>query len=69
MQSTSWRDRVRTEEELLHQLQTQTSQAAKRRAAALLEGVGELGTVAAVAKDLGRSWQAVDKAIKKHRPE
>ncbi|MFH0243569.1 hypothetical protein ACGRHY_14340 [Streptomyces sp. HK10] len=56
------------EEELLEQLRTQTSRAAKRRAAALLDGVTELGSVYAVAKELGRSHTAIDKAIKKHRP-
>lgn len=69
MDTRPWRERVEAEEELLHQLETQVSAAAKRRAAALDEGVAELGSVYAVAKELGRSWQAVDKAIKKHRPK
>ncbi|WP_326597725.1 hypothetical protein [Streptomyces sp. NBC_01803] len=68
MDTTSWRQRVRAEEELLERLRLQTSHAAKRRAAALADGVAELGSVYAVAKDLGRSWQAIDKAIKKHGP-
>lgn len=68
METRSWRDRVEAEEELLHQLKTQTSEAAKRRAAALAEGVSELGTVAAVAKELGRSHTAIDNAIKRHGP-
>ncbi|WP_329311683.1 hypothetical protein [Streptomyces sp. NBC_01262] len=68
MDTRSWRDRVQAEEELLHQLKAQTSEAAKRRAAALAEGVVELGTVAAVAKELGRSHTAIDNAIKRHGP-
>lgn len=69
MEAKPWRDRVRLEDELVEQLQEQVSQAAKRRALALLEGVAELGTVADVAKDLGKSWTAVNKAIKKNRPD
>ncbi|MDH2392341.1 hypothetical protein QCN29_26900 [Streptomyces sp. HNM0663] len=68
MDRKPWRERVRLEDELLEQLQEQVSQAAKRRAAALAEGVAELGSVYKVAKDLGKSWTAVDNAIKKNRP-
>lgn len=69
MNTKPWRDRVRLEEELLEQLQDQTTQALKRRAAALREGVAELGSVYAVAKDLEKSWTAIDNAIKKHTTE
>jgi len=65
----NWRDRVETEEQLLHQLNTQVSEAAKRRAAALTEGVAELGSVYAVAKALGRSQTAIANAIKRHASE
>ncbi|MFF5759658.1 hypothetical protein ACFY7A_30020 [Streptomyces longwoodensis] len=65
MEPKPWRDRVRDEEELLAQLNQAASEAASRRAEALREGVTELGTVAAVARDLGRSWQAVDQALKR----
>ncbi|WP_435285934.1 hypothetical protein [Streptomyces bacillaris] len=65
MEAKPWRERVRQEEELLEQLQTQVNAAAKRRAAALAEGVAELGSVYAVAKDLGKGWTTVDQAIKK----
>ncbi len=68
MDTKPWRERVRLEDELLEQLQEQVSQAAKRRAAALDEGVAELGSVYKVAKDLGKSWTAVNNAIKKNRP-
>ncbi|MEV8552583.1 hypothetical protein AB0L04_22540 [Streptomyces glaucescens] len=65
MEPKPWRDRVRDEEELLAQLNRAVSEAASRRAEALREGVADLGTVAAVARDLGRSWQAVDQALKR----
>ena len=63
-----WRDRVRAEDELVEQLQLLVSESAKRRALALLDGVAELGTVADVARELGKSWSAIDKAIKKNGP-
>lgn len=68
MNATPWRERVRGEDELVEQLQRLVSESAKRRALALLDGVAELGTVANVAKDLGKSWNAIDKAIKKNGP-
>lgn len=67
MEPSPWRDRVRAEEELVEQLRDQMSQSAQRRADALLDGVAELGSMYAVAKELGRSETAVSKAIKKHR--
>lgn len=69
MEVEPWRDRVQREDELVEQLQSQVSEAAKRRAEALLEGLAELGSVAEVARDLGKSWNAVDKAIKKNGPQ
>ncbi|MFJ6810628.1 hypothetical protein ACIQRK_32270 [Streptomyces anulatus] len=69
MNTIPWRERVRGEDELVEQLQRLVSQSAKRRALALLDGVAELGTVADVARDLGKSWQAIDKAIKKNGPK
>ncbi|MFE7347501.1 hypothetical protein [Streptomyces fimicarius] len=69
MNATPWRDRVRGEDELVEQLQLLVSESAKRRALALLDGVAELGTVADVARELGKSWNAIDKAIKKNGPE
>lgn len=65
MEPKPWRDRVRDEEELLAQLNQLVSESAARRADALRDGVRELGSVAEVARDLGRSWNAVDKALKK----
>ena len=69
MDTKPWRQRVREEEELLEQLRTQVSEAAKRRATALAEGVAELGSVYKVAKDLGKPWTTVAQAIKKHGPD
>ncbi|MGV4890388.1 hypothetical protein ACSR0Z_27990 [Streptomyces viridosporus] len=66
MEPKPWRDRIRDEDELLAQLNRLASQSADRRAQALLDGVDELGTIADVARDLGVSWNAVDKAIKKY---
>ncbi|MFJ2719017.1 hypothetical protein [Streptomyces sp. NPDC087437] len=66
MEPKPWRDRIRDEDELLAQLNQLASQSADRRAQALLDGVDELGTIADVARDLGVSWNAVDKAIKKY---
>ncbi|MGW2044663.1 hypothetical protein ACWCPF_05700 [Streptomyces sp. NPDC001858] len=65
MDAKPWRERVHEEEQLLEQLRTLASESATRRAAALRDGVKELGSVAEVARDLGRSWNAVDKALKK----
>lgn len=65
MDAKPWRERVREEEQLLEQLRILASESATRRAAALRDGVEELGSVAEVARDLGRSWNAVDKALKK----
>lgn len=68
MEAKPWRDRVHEEDELVEQLKLQISEAAKRRALALLDGVTELGSIAEVARDLGKSWTAIDKAIKKNGP-
>ncbi|MFD5111461.1 hypothetical protein ACFWNG_03950 [Streptomyces sp. NPDC058391] len=68
MEAKSWRDRIGEEDQLVEQLQGLVSDSAKRRAQALLDGVADLGSVAEVARDLGKSWNAVDKAIKKNGP-
>ncbi|MFG3154248.1 hypothetical protein ACGF7W_19640 [Streptomyces sp. NPDC048219] len=65
MDAKPWRERVRDEEQLLEQLNRLASEAAARRAEALREGVAELGSRAEVARDLGRSWQAVDQALRR----
>lgn len=66
VETPPWRDRIRTEEELLEQLESQADQARRRRAIALKDGVTDLGSVYAVAKNLGLSETAVSKAIKKY---
>lgn len=65
MEPKPWRDRIRDEDELLEQLNQLASESATRRAQALRDGVEELGSVAEVARDLGKSWQAVDQALKR----
>ncbi|MFE4697260.1 hypothetical protein ACFRIC_09220 [Streptomyces sp. NPDC056738] len=65
MEPKPWRQRLAEEERLLEQLRDLTSESAARRAQALRDGVAELGTVAEVARDRGRSWQAVDQALKR----
>lgn len=69
VETPPWRDRLRMEDELLEQLEDQAEAARRRRAQALKEGAGELGSVYAVAKELDLSWTAVAKAIKKYTTE
>ncbi|MFJ5150857.1 hypothetical protein ACIQCF_04615 [Streptomyces sp. NPDC088353] len=66
METPPWRDRLRAEDELLEQLEDQAEQARRRRAQALKEGADELGSVYALAHEIGLSWTAVAKAIKKY---
>lgn len=69
VETPPWRDRLRAEDELLEQLEAQVEAARRRRAKALKEGAEELGSVYALAKDLGLSWTAVAHAIKKYTTE
>jgi hypothetical protein len=69
VETPPWRDRLRTEDELLEQLDLQVEQARRRRARALKEGAEELGSVYALAKCLRLSWTAVSHAIKKYTTE
>lgn len=69
VETPPWRDRVRVEDELLEQLGIQMEQARRRRAEALRDGVDDLGSVYAVAKDRALSQTAVGKAIKKYTTE
>lgn len=66
VETPPWRDRLRTEDELLEQLNAQAEQARRRRAFALKDGAEDLGSVYALAKDLSLSQTAVSKAIKKY---
>lgn len=69
VETPPWRDRIRTEDELLEQLDDLAEQARRRRAHALKDGASELGSVYALAKQLGLSQTAVSKAIKKYTTE
>lgn len=69
VETPPWRDQLRTENALLEQLEAQAEQARRRRAHALKEGAKELGSVYALAKQLGLSWTAVAHAIKKYTTE
>jgi len=66
VETPPWRARIRVEDELLEQLDAQVEAARRRRAQALKEGAEELGSVYALAKELGLSWTAVAHAIKKY---
>lgn len=66
MDPKPWRQRVDDEDKLLAQLNQLVTEAANRRAEALLEGVAAIGRPA-VARELGISWTAVDKAIRKYQ--
>ena len=61
-----WRVRFRREDELVEQLQSQLAGALERRGQALADGKAELGSAYKVAKDVGRSYTAVNDAIKKY---
>lgn len=61
-----WRVRFRREEELVEQLQSQLTEALKRRGKALADGKAELGSAYKVAKDVGRSYTSINDAIKKY---
>ncbi|WP_046505941.1 hypothetical protein [Streptomyces odonnellii] len=65
MDTKPWKDRVREEEQLLEQLNKLASESATRRAQALREGVAQTGSIAEVARELGKSWNAVYNALKK----
>lgn len=66
VETPSWRDRVRGEDQLLEQLDDLAEEARTRRAKALQDGVDQLGSIYAVAQDRGLSWTAVKNAIKKY---
>ena len=66
VETPTWRDRIRAEDELLEQLEDQAEAARRRRAEALRDGADELGSVYKVAQQLGLSWTAVANAIKKY---
>jgi transcriptional regulator of aromatic amino acid metabolism len=69
VETPPWRDRLRTEDGLLEQLDERAEQARRRRAQALKDGVQEFGSVYALAKHLGLSETAISNAIKKYTAE
>lgn len=62
--NSSWRNRVADEKKRQKDLQDELRASAIRRAQALLDGVAELGSQAAVAREIGVSTTAVQNAIK-----
>ncbi|WP_405431150.1 hypothetical protein [Streptomyces anulatus] len=64
MPNSSWRKRVADEKRRQKDLQDELRASAIRRAQALLDGVAELGSQAAVAREIGVSTTAVQNAIK-----
>ena len=68
MEPRPWRNRLDAEDELLQQLRTEMSQSGQRRAEALREGIAELGTIAAVARDRGTSERAISKSLSTYPP-
>ena len=63
---TTWRERVEAENQLQRDLQTEMSASARRRAAAFVEGVAELGSKSAVAREIGIDVSAVRKSIREY---
>jgi hypothetical protein len=64
--TTNWRKRVEAEDREQQRLLALISESARSRAQALEDGVRELGTRSAVARDIGKSASAVRKAIREH---
>jgi transposase-like protein len=64
--TTHWRIRVAAEDERRRDLLAELSASAERRAKALEDGVRELGSKSAVARDLGIDVSAVRRSIREH---
>lgn len=63
---TDWRDRVEAESQLQRGLHAELSASARRRAIAFEEGVEELGSKSAVAREVGIDVRAVRRAINEY---
>lgn len=63
---TNWRERVAAEDRRQKRLLDLISASARKRAAALEDGVRELGDKSAVARELGISPSAVRRSIREH---
>ncbi|MFE0875371.1 hypothetical protein ACFW4X_10885 [Streptomyces smyrnaeus] len=66
MPDPTWRERYRAEKQRHRELLEEISASAQRRAEALEEGVRELGTKSAVARDLGEDVSAVRRTIREY---
>lgn len=62
----SWRERVEAENRLQRNLQAELSASARRRAIAFEDGVRELGSKSAVAREIGLDVSAVRKSIREY---
>lgn len=62
----NWRERVDAEQRLQRDLQEQLGASARRRAIAFEEGVAELGSKSAVAREIGIDVSAVRKSIREY---
>jgi len=66
--TTNWRERVAAESQRQRELQAEITASARRRAAAFEEGVRELGSKSAVAREIGIDVRAVRRAINEYGP-
>lgn len=66
MPDTTWRERVEVEKRRQRDLLAEIAASARRRAAALEDGVAELGSKSAVAREIGINVSAVRKAIREY---
>lgn len=66
MPEPNWRERVEAENRLQRNLQTEMAASARRRAIAFQDGVAELGSKSAVAREIGLDVSAVRKSIREY---
>lgn len=64
--TTNWRARVAAENQRQRDLQAEIAASARRRAAAFEEGVRELGSKSAVAREIGIDVSAVRRSIREY---
>ncbi|MEU0634348.1 hypothetical protein [Streptomyces sp. NPDC005989] len=64
--TTTWRERFEVEQQRHRDLLEEISASARRRAAALEEGVAELGNKSAVARAVGIDVSAVRRSIREY---
>ncbi|MFF5773869.1 hypothetical protein ACFY8V_32770 [Streptomyces californicus] len=66
MPDTTWRERFEVEQQRHRDLLEEIAASARRRAAALEDGVAELGTKSAVARAVGIDVSAVRRTIREY---